>query len=322
MKEDLISVIMSVYNEEVAWLKESIESILNQTYQNIEFIIIVDNPQNNALIDIIEDYSKKDIRIKFYINSENKGLIYSLNRAIDYCSGKYIARMDADDISHLNRFEKQLNYLIKNDLDLIGSNINLFKNQRDFFYTTNKLITHKYLKKMLSKGTIGIVHPTFFGKQEIFKKLKYNYSLHTEDKEFLARVFCNNYNVGNIRDTLLDCRYSNNSITKENAIYVNKIGRYVTKVFNNCLNTKGYIFDENYHKTLVISQAEIKNFSNKQKMMGMARESLNQRNYVHFAKNIFIAIYYSRSVFMSIKINLIFKLFKLLENIEIKGKVK
>ena len=188
MRDNLISVIMSIYNEKESWIKESIESILNQTHKNLEFIIIIDNPTREDLIKVVKKYAKKDNRIKYFINIENKGLVYSLNRALEYCNGEFIARMDADDISHLNRFEKQLEYLKKNKLDLIGSNVNLF-NEKGVFYTTNKLLSHKYIKRLLAFGTIGIVHPTFFAKSEVFKKLNgYKNALHAEDKEFLASL--------------------------------------------------------------------------------------------------------------------------------------
>ena len=320
MKKGLISVIMSVYNEKLQWLNEAIESIINQTYKNIEFIIIVDNPSNLVLIETIKNYQKQDKRIKYFINESNQGLVYSLNRALRECTGQYIARMDADDISHLNRFENQLKHIEDNNLDLIGSNVNLFKDNNKIFFTTDKLLTHKYLKKMLAIGTIGIIHPTFFGKKEIFEKLNgYSNSLHTEDIEFLARVFCSNFKVGNIKDILLDCRYNNKSITKTNAIFVNKIGIYVVKVFKECLKTGTYNFDEDYHKGLNISTQEKEDSNKKQILMGEARKELNDKNYFKFLYNIVKATSYSRSVLISIRINLMLKLLKVMENIELKG---
>jgi len=322
MNSDLISVIMSIYNEKIEWLKESIDSILNQTYKNIEFIIIIDNPDYQEAIDLVAKYAKNDNRIKYFVNNQNKGLIYSLNRALKISSGKYIARMDADDISYLDRLQKQLEYLKSKNLDLIGSNINLF-NENGIFYTTNKLITHNYLKKLLYFGTIGIVHPTFFGKKEIFDKLKgYNYNaLHTEDKEFLVRAICNGYRVGNIKDILLNCRYNNKSITKSNAIYIDKIGRLITKNFKKCLETHKYIFGENLIKKIKVTEKEKMKFNKKQIYMTKAREALNSKSYILFIYNLIIAVFYSKSAFTSIKINLIFRSLKLIENIELKKNI-
>jgi glycosyltransferase involved in cell wall biosynthesis len=308
---------MSVYNEKQNWLRESIESIVNQTYKNIEFIIVIDNPQREDLIKIIKEYAKKDKRIKYFINEKNMGLVYSLNRALEYCNGEFIARIDADDISHFNRFEKQLEYLKKNNLDLIGSNVNLF-NENGTFYTTNKLLTHKYIKKLLSFGAIGIVHPTFFGRKEVFKKLNgYKNAFHVEDKEFLARVICNGFKVGNIKDVLLDYRYNNQSITKTNAIYTFYIGNYITNVFKKCLKTGNYEFNDNYLKDLNITPEKKIKFNKRQILMGEAREKLKEKKYLMFVYKLVKALFYeSKSTFDSIRINLLFLILRKLEQIE------
>lgn len=105
-----ISVIMACYNSE-AWLSESIESILKQTYKDFEFIII-DDGSNDGSSDIIQYYAKHDRRI-IYIQKENSGLADSLNIGIEMSKGKWIARIDCDDISEPNRLEQQLSYAEK-----------------------------------------------------------------------------------------------------------------------------------------------------------------------------------------------------------------
>ncbi|MEW8956830.1 glycosyltransferase family 2 protein, partial [Clostridium sp.] len=113
-----ISIIMAAYNETRQWLSKAIESILNQSYRDFEFIIILDNPKNQELKDLITEYLKKDGRIKFFINEENLGLIKSLNKGIKEAKGEYIGRMDADDICYLNRLQVQLDFLESNkDID-------------------------------------------------------------------------------------------------------------------------------------------------------------------------------------------------------------
>ena len=112
--DTLISVIMSVYNENEIALKESIDSILNQSYENIEFIIVLDNPQNANIKKILSAYKEKDIRVNIIVNEKNIGLAASLNKALDICKGKYVARMDADDISFVDRIRIQKEYLDRN----------------------------------------------------------------------------------------------------------------------------------------------------------------------------------------------------------------
>ncbi len=122
----LVSVIMPVYNAE-NYLREAIESILNQTYTNFEFIIIDDNSTDNSL-KIIQSYN--DPRIKLLQNNTNLGVTKTLNIGLKNARGKYIARMDADDISLPTRLEKQVDFLLKNqDYCLIGSYYQLIEDK-------------------------------------------------------------------------------------------------------------------------------------------------------------------------------------------------
>ena len=107
----LVSIIMSTYKEEEIFLRQAIESILNQSYKDFEYIIILDNPDNNLHIRIIKEYANLDKRIKFYVNEKNMGLTASLNKGLGLAKGKYICRMDADDISINKRIENQKRYL-------------------------------------------------------------------------------------------------------------------------------------------------------------------------------------------------------------------
>ena len=97
----MISVVMSTYKEPIEYIEQSINSILNQTYRDIEFVIIVDNPDNAEHIEYIQNRMSGDSRIKLSINEKNCGLTESLNRAIALARGTFIARMDADDIAEI-----------------------------------------------------------------------------------------------------------------------------------------------------------------------------------------------------------------------------
>jgi len=120
IKMPLVSVIMSVYNRE-EYVQRAIESILNQTLENFEFIIINDGSTDNTLR-ILEKYKKKDSRIRI-IDQANKGLTKSLNIGIQISKGKFIARQDDDDISLPTRLEKQVSFLEDNkNIVLLGTN--------------------------------------------------------------------------------------------------------------------------------------------------------------------------------------------------------
>lgn len=116
-----ISVIMSVYNGE-RYLGEAVESILNQTFRDFEFIIVDDGLSDNSLI-VINNYAEKDGRIKIIKNEQNIGLTKSLNKALKSAQGEYIARMDCDDVSFPDRFEKQVSFLKDNaEIGIVGCN--------------------------------------------------------------------------------------------------------------------------------------------------------------------------------------------------------
>lgn len=107
-----VSIIMGTYNG-AASIGKAIESIINQTFKDWEFIICDDGSTDNT-IDVVNEYIKRDGRISLIKNEVNQGLAVSLNKCLAMCSGKYIARMDDDDVSHADRIEKELFFLTNN----------------------------------------------------------------------------------------------------------------------------------------------------------------------------------------------------------------
>ncbi len=205
---ELISVILPVYNGE-KYLKYSIESILEQTYENFELIIINDGSTDNSL-KIIEEYQKIDYRI-VVISRENKGLVPTLNEGLMKAKGKYIARMDQDDISMKNRFEQQLAFIITNNLVLCGSFAKVIDEEGK--YLENRTVPTKYdkIKKMLQSCTNTFYHPSV-----MFKKIEYVYynecAYYCEDYEMWLK-YLELGKVGNIPEYLLEYRLESNSIT-------------------------------------------------------------------------------------------------------------
>lgn len=119
----LVSVIMSVYNDE-DYVEQAVRSILEQTHSNIEFIIIDDASTDNS-VEVIKKCM--DERVKLFLNSINMKLAHNLNQGIRMAKGKYIARMDADDIALPFRLEKQVKYLEKHkEIDILGTYVKVF----------------------------------------------------------------------------------------------------------------------------------------------------------------------------------------------------
>lgn len=132
-----ISVVMPAYNAE-KYIGQAIESVLNQTVKDFEFIIINDGSVDRTK-DIILSYPDK--RIVYLENDKNSGIVDTLNRGLDYATGEYIARMDADDIAVMDRFEKQEAVLENNsNIGVVGSNIRIFGEEIEstvFCYSSN-----------------------------------------------------------------------------------------------------------------------------------------------------------------------------------------
>jgi glycosyltransferase involved in cell wall biosynthesis len=178
----LISVILPVYNVE-KYVKEAIDSILNQTISDFE-IIVIDDCSSDRTVEVIEGID--DVRIKLYRKKENKGLIDSLNLGFELASGEYIARMDGDDISVLNRFEKQLSVLEHNpDIILCGSWIQHFGESENLVKHKerhNKIATRMLLHCSLSFCASMSRRETLVAYR--FDKTK----KHVEDYDFLSRI--------------------------------------------------------------------------------------------------------------------------------------
>ena len=201
-----ISVIMPVYNTKEEFLREAVESILNQTYSDFEFIIINDGSTNNAE-DVILSY--KDERI-VYIKQENQGIVSALNNAWNKASGEYIARMDSDDISMPDRFEKQIKFLETNpEYSLVGGQVRVLGTDKII-----KLPTEVELMDLLADCTF--IHPSIMFRKANFDRYNLRYSeeaIFAEDYLLYAKAI-KYLKMTNLDDIVLDYRiYSKNTST-------------------------------------------------------------------------------------------------------------
>ena len=210
MNNKLVSVIMSEYNTEIELLEESIKSIIEQTYKNIELIIIDDCGKNNVS-EIVKKYN--DSRIRVYKNKSNSGLVFSLNKALKLSNGYYVARMDTDDYSYKDRIEKEVAFIEKNNYDVIGANAYLFNGKKIWGKTNYSGIIKK---EIILKGC-PMIHPTVLGKKEAFEKIGgYKNFKRCEDYALWIEMFCNNYKLYNMNDVLIKYHLSIDDYKKRN----------------------------------------------------------------------------------------------------------
>lgn len=203
----MIDVLLSVKNGG-GYLRESIESILNQTYK--EFVLyIIDDASTDNSSEIIRSFDDK--RIKFIKNKFSRGLTKNLNFLLKNGKNELVARQDADDISHSVRFEKQINFLKKNNLDLIGSNANLIDAKGNLI--GKRVYQGKNIKKDLFKFNM-FLHSSWFGKRRVFEKLKgYDEKFKfAQDYDFLLRAI-KKYKLNICPEKLIDFRWRSDSLS-------------------------------------------------------------------------------------------------------------
>lgn len=179
----VVSVVMSVYNGE-QFLAKAIESILNQTFRDFEFIIVNDGSTDGSTA-ILEEYAQCDCRIRL-ISRENRGLIASLNEGIASARGEWIARMDADDISFPDRFEKQLAWLQRTGADICGGWVKL---TGTWFHRVWRYYGSSDAIKIKLLFGSAFAHPAIMLRTGIAKTNPYSENAHyVEDYELWTRL--------------------------------------------------------------------------------------------------------------------------------------
>ena len=216
MEMNFVSVIMATFNEPVDYICESIESILNQTYTNFEFIII-DDSTNSDTVKAIDSY-KSDSRIIIVREDKRIGFVKALNKGMKLAKGDYIVRMDADDISVNDRLEKQLNYLTKHKkIDILGGNM-LIINESGDVVSERKYPTHGLPLSVNSIFRSPVAHPSVMFRRTIIENnFYYDESfIKAEDTEFWFRLRNNGYVIANLPYNVLKFRISGDLAKKRN----------------------------------------------------------------------------------------------------------
>jgi len=201
---------MSVYNGE-KYLQESIESILAQTYSDFEFIIIDDCSTDDS-VNIIESYDDK--RIRLIRNEHNLRLPASLNKGIKSATGKYIARMDADDISMPDRFDKQVSYMeTHSEVVAAGGSFQAIDENGNNLYIHHSASGEKLAKYCLMPSPMA--HPTVMMRRDVIvdNNLFYDEQYSSAQDYDLWQRINKKFKIDNLPDILLKYRIQSNSIS-------------------------------------------------------------------------------------------------------------
>lgn len=186
MSAPLVTVLMPAYNAS-PYLREAVDSILGQTVSDFE-LLVVDDGSTDDTVEILRSYS--DPRIRIESTPTNQGVTAALNRGLDLAAGRYIVRMDADDISLPDRLEQQVRFMEEHpEVGVCGGSIHGFNDKREFNPPIPRPQWHDGMACTLPFGTV-LLHPTVIFRSELFHDgLRYDPDYpHAEDYELWCRL--------------------------------------------------------------------------------------------------------------------------------------
>jgi glycosyltransferase involved in cell wall biosynthesis len=247
---DLVSVIMPVYNVE-RYVEEAIRSVQCQSYNNIE-IVVIDDGSSDATFSIVKDLAKFDDRIRLYKNSENLGIVKTLNRALSLARGEFILRMDGDDVSAENRLEVLMDYIRRNpEYGLVGSaysGINEDGSDRGSSLVPNNQILIDKIILLTSP-----VSHIWLARKDVYKKLNGYRADTVEDYDFLLRMHSEKMLFTNVTDVLYKVRMRNGNTASTQGVKQAKAHIYVKSLYKERLSTGIDSYSEDAFKLAVES---------------------------------------------------------------------
>ena len=232
-----VSVIIPVYNVKPEYIQEAIESVLNQTYKNIEIIVVNDGSTNNETLEYLQTLDTEKIKL---INQENSGVSHARNQGIEIAQGEYISFIDSDDWVDTNYFEKLYDAITRHDADIACSTIIRKRPRHQKYrvhYTKEKV--YSFLQEKIDVCNIPKCCYTCskLYKTTLVKNYRFTEGVYFEDVLWLPQILKDSYKLVTVPDTNYYYRVNNNSIVKtlpskkkQEDSYNSK--KYIVKFFN------------------------------------------------------------------------------------------
>lgn len=271
-----ISVIIPIYNAE-QHLQQALDSISRQTYKNIEIIALDDGSTDNSL-EILKKHQVSDQRL-IIVSRENRGLGATLNELISLSNSEYIARMDADDICHPDRLEKQIHHILNNpDCVIVGGQIEFLIGEEKIKALTMPT-SHEEIRQELLKGRFPLCHPAILFKKSAAEKAGfYRISGAGEDLDFFLRIteIGNSYNL---ETTALSYRIQESSLSMRKSSELRRSYKYSLHCAS--LRNKGMpeISLNEFEKTIWSNRSSIQK----------AKDHIHQKSEILYRKSIIMA---------------------------------
>ncbi len=211
------SVLMSIYNESLEQIKESVLSILSQDYDDFELIIVLDKPERTDVKALLDEFN--DTRIVFLINEKNIGLALSMNIAASRATSNFFIRMDADDVCLQGRFRRELDILSTGEYDLVFTNYDIIDEKSELFRESRveeDITDSQRLARMVSLNPSMIHHPTVAFTRHIFEKAGgYRNFPCSQDADLWLRMAENGCRFYKIGSSYLRYRMNPQSVTNK-----------------------------------------------------------------------------------------------------------
>ena len=213
------SVILPVYNgDDVSDFSEALNSILNQTYQDFELVIVVDGPVSEAISEILEFKEFKDQKIKILRLLENSGLPTALNLGLQYCEGQYIIRCDADDINAPDRFEILMREFLRLNADVLGSQIVEYAAGDEGRFHKHVPLRHEEIKSFALYRNPMNHMSVIFRKSAVLAVGGYPSILLKEDYALWLKMIKMGYIFANLPETLVNARINSQFFSRRGGL--------------------------------------------------------------------------------------------------------
>lgn len=313
----MISVLMSVYNENPEEIRLSIDSVLSQTFEDFELIIVLDKPDNKEGLELLREYETKDKRVKILVNEKNIGLALSMNYAAENATGEYLLRMDSDDICMPDRFQKQYDIIIQNQYDLVCSNYDFIDENGTLLPQKAVVYNDRQLNALLPYRNI-IHHPTVIMRADKFREAgAYRNYPCAQDYDLWLRMKCIGCKMHMMPEKLIKYRVRQASTTIQKRFKQACTGEYIRNLYWQKDRMSGYSY-ENYLDYLrkrgtdnPLANDDFIKYSN---LYSEAKKNLAKGNpakgILQFCNVFFKSKYYRPHVFQSTKFAVLSKMYR------------
>jgi len=248
----LISVLIPIYNVD-PFVYDAIDSICNQTYTNLE-IIVVDDCSTDKTYEIVEQMMKNDYRIKLFRNPQNFKIAATLNYALSQATGKYIARMDGDDFSKPTKIEKQYNFLLNHpEYALVGTNY-IFEDESGHEISRTHYLNNFSKIKKLIRYESPVAH-IWLTTKKIYDEIGEYRMAGVEDYDFLLRIVSRGYKITNLKEHLYKVKQRNGNSNMTIGLPQRKAIDYALKLHKERCSKKNDSFSiSNFNDAVTVSE--------------------------------------------------------------------